>query len=89
MGIEKKHNLITQLVQFQSDYYTRGKAHEAYTLLTSNSSILRFKDKTVSERFEKYCDNLKNCESINDLDNYATIFAKNLIQIIIILKQML
>jgi hypothetical protein len=87
MSLDEKQKLIAQLIQFQSDYYTRGRAQEACNILTSSWNKLHLKNKAVIKRIESCCENLKNCEAINDLNEYANTFGSNLIQLIIILNQ--
>ncbi|WP_405415215.1 hypothetical protein [Maribacter sp. Asnod1-A12] len=86
MDNKEKDELLKHLQTFQSDYFSKGKAKDAYTLLAANSSTLKYLDENQLERVKKYNENLKNCERISNIDDYAEKFAANLLKIILILK---
>lgn len=79
--------ILNRLKSFQSEYYTRGLASEVYNILISNSSNLIFDNKTSEKNFNQHMEELKKSESINEIEDYATMFANALMQLILIMNK--
>ncbi|MDP2527311.1 hypothetical protein [Maribacter dokdonensis] len=86
MATNDRTELLLLLQQFQTDYYTKGNALKVHILLQQFISKINFDNYFLFKEFEKRHQQLKQIELISDLDNYAELFAENLLKLILLLK---